>query len=156
MAYRADIWQIQEAANERQLAEESDDDGEEISETAKKMGGKKVGVFYGLTGDLETHPKRLRKPNISTNTPMVGHLRKTRRIPPKKQTVPRSLFLRAKKKNVFCGPMMRKRPPRKRTCMCVCACICGSVLRAEGLVWREFQKSKKARSNVGGDGVVSR
>jgi hypothetical protein len=44
-----------------------------------------------------THPKRLRKPNISTNTPMVGHLRKTRRMPPRKQAVPRSLFFRAKK-----------------------------------------------------------
>jgi hypothetical protein len=36
-----------------------------------------------------THPNKLRKPNISTNTPMVGHLRKTRMIPPRKQTVPR-------------------------------------------------------------------
>ena len=29
-----------------------------------------VGCKWG-----HTHPKRLRKPNISTNTPMVGHLR---------------------------------------------------------------------------------
>ena len=44
-----------------------------------------------------THPKRFKNPNISTNTPIVGHLKKTRRIPPRKQAVPRSLFLRAKK-----------------------------------------------------------
>ena len=31
VAYRADKWQIQEVANEWQLAEESDDDGEEIT-----------------------------------------------------------------------------------------------------------------------------
>jgi hypothetical protein len=80
-------------ANKRQLAEESEDDGEEIPGTEMNV-GKKVGY---IRVDEETHPKRLRKPNISTSTPMVGHLRKTRRIPPKKQTVPRSLFLRAKK-----------------------------------------------------------
>jgi len=73
-------------ANERQLAEESEDDGEEISGT-EINGGKKVGVLR-VDGDLETHPKRLREPNISTNTPMVGHLRKTRRIPPRKLIVP--------------------------------------------------------------------
>lgn len=44
-----------------------------------------------------THPKRLRKPNISTITPIAGHLKKTRSIPPRKQAVPRNLFLRAKK-----------------------------------------------------------
>jgi hypothetical protein len=68
--------------------------------TGKKSLKKEKGkVAWGsaLNAGGNTHPKRLRKPNISTNTPIVGHLRKTRSIPPRKQAVPRSLFLREKK-----------------------------------------------------------
>jgi hypothetical protein len=70
--------------------------------TGKKSLEKKEGdgiKSYAATRNTQghTHPKRLRKPNISTSTPMVGHLKKTRRMPPRKQAVPRSLFLRAKK-----------------------------------------------------------
>jgi hypothetical protein len=58
----------------------------------------KVGQDGDEARKAHTHPKRLRNPNISINTPMAGHLRKTRRMPPRKQAVPRSLFLRAKSK----------------------------------------------------------
>ena len=44
-----------------------------------------------------THPKRLRKPNVSKITPKNGHLMNTSRIPPRKQSVPLNLFFRAKK-----------------------------------------------------------
>jgi hypothetical protein len=67
---------------------------------ATRMGATEQ-VRRGQDGDTarkaHTHPERLRNPNISTNTPMALHLRKTRRMPPKKQAVPRSLFFRAKK-----------------------------------------------------------
>lgn len=49
----------------------------------------------GKGGD--THPKRLRNPNVSTMTPTNGHLKNTRRMPPMKHTVPRSFCFRAKK-----------------------------------------------------------
>ena len=61
-----------------------------------------------------THPKRLRKPNISTNMPMNGHFKNTSRMPPKKHIVPRIFSLRAKKYMVRWGPMMRVIPDRKR------------------------------------------
>ena len=44
-----------------------------------------------------THPKRLRNPNVSMTMPVNGHFAKTSTIPPRKQTVPRSFCLRAKK-----------------------------------------------------------
>ena len=60
--------------------------------------------------------ERVKKLTISNSTLIVGHLRKTRTTPPRKQTVSRSLFFCAKKSNIFCGPMTRKCPPGKRTC----------------------------------------
>lgn len=45
----------------------------------------------------EADPKRFKNPNVSTSMPMKGHLKNTSNIPPRKQTVPRSLFFRAKK-----------------------------------------------------------
>lgn len=54
----------------------------------------RVGV---LSGKRTTHPNRFRNPNVSTTTPMNGHLRNTSTMPPRKHKVPRSLFLRAKK-----------------------------------------------------------
>jgi hypothetical protein len=75
------------------LAEESEDDREKVP--SRKRSHK--AVLYAEGQHDNTHPKRLRKPNISTNTPIIGHLRKTRSIPPRKQIVPRSLFLREKK-----------------------------------------------------------
>jgi hypothetical protein len=78
------------------LAEKSDNDREKVSE--KKEGDDiESSMAMCVTRRGHTHPKRLRKPNISTNTPIVGHLKKTRSIPPRKQVVPRSLFLREKK-----------------------------------------------------------
>lgn len=44
-----------------------------------------------------TYPKRFKNPNVSTNIPTNGHFKKTRIIPPKKQSVPRSFCFRAKK-----------------------------------------------------------
>ena len=46
---------------------------------------------------LNTHPKRLRNPKVSTHTPTKGHLQKTSIMPPRKQRVPRSFCFRAKK-----------------------------------------------------------
>ena len=63
----------------------------------KESVGLESSMAMCVTRRDHTHPKRLRKPNISINTPVAGHLRKTRRIPPRKHAVPRILFLRAKK-----------------------------------------------------------
>lgn len=44
------------------------------------------------------HPKRFKKPKVSTTMPMTGILNTiTITMPPIKQTLPRNLFFRAKK-----------------------------------------------------------
>lgn len=48
-----------------------------------------------------TYPKRLMNPKSSTRMPMMGHLIKMRRMPKKKQIVPRIFCGRAKKNIVF-------------------------------------------------------
>lgn len=50
--------------------------------------------------------------------PMNGHFKNTSRIPPMKHAVPRIFSFRAKKKNVFWGPMMSVKPEMKRTWRC--------------------------------------
>ena len=56
-------------------------------------------VIKGRKGTYgsNTYPKRFKKPIVSTIMPINGHLRNTNRIPPMKQTVPRSFCFRAKK-----------------------------------------------------------
>jgi hypothetical protein len=51
----------------------------------------------GSTKPPFTHPNRFKNPNVSTTIPTNGHFRKTRRIPPKKQIVPRNFCFLAKK-----------------------------------------------------------
>ena len=84
-------------ANEEQLAEKGDDGREIVSEKLKVS-------FKAMCATRKgTHPKRLRKPNISINTPVMGHRRKTKRIPPRKHAIPRSLSLSAKSRTSFAG-----------------------------------------------------
>jgi len=42
-------------------------------------------------------PNKFRNPSVSMMTPKNGHLKNTSRIPPRKQSVPRSFCRRAKK-----------------------------------------------------------
>jgi hypothetical protein len=46
--------------------------------------------------------------------------------------------------------MMRKRPPRKRTCVCVCVCAytCGFARRGIGLGWRISQVKGQVKSQT--------
>jgi hypothetical protein len=53
-------------------------------------------VFEASNG-RQADPKRFRKPKPSMSIPQNGYFRNTRRIPPRKHAVPRSLFFRAKK-----------------------------------------------------------
>jgi hypothetical protein len=95
--YTADVRQREEVAHERQLAEEREDNGEKVSVSmlVSPTPGMKATDSERERG---THPKRLRKPIVSTTIPMNGRLRTmTIRMPPTKQAVPRSLFFRAKK-----------------------------------------------------------
>lgn len=47
---------------------------------------------------------------------MRGHRSRIRARPPKKAAVPFAFCFRAKKRSVFCGPMIIVRPIRKRIC----------------------------------------
>lgn len=53
-------------------------------------------------------------PYSSTQNPISAHRSKMSMMPATKAAVPLSLFRRAKKSTVFCGPMIRGRPMRKR------------------------------------------
>ena len=53
-------------------------------------------------------------PYSSTTNPISGHRSRISASPAKKAAVPLSFCLRAKKRAVFCGPMMMVRPIRKR------------------------------------------
>jgi hypothetical protein len=44
-----------------------------------------------------TYPKRFKKPKVSTIIPTNGHLKNTRKTPPRKHIEPLSLFFLAKK-----------------------------------------------------------
>ena len=61
-------------------------------------------------------PKRTKMPQSSTANPTRGQRRRMRAMPAKKAAVPFAFCLRAKKRSVFCGPMMIVRPMRKRIC----------------------------------------
>ena len=60
-------------------------------------------------------PNRLTKPNNSTEIPNIGHFIKIKTTPPRKHIVPRNLCFRAKKYNVFVGPMINVNPDMKRS-----------------------------------------
>jgi len=59
-------------------------------------------------------PNSTTMPYASTRKPMKVHRRRMRARPTKKAAVPLAFCLRAKKRSVFCGPMMMVRPMRKR------------------------------------------
>ena len=86
--HASDVRQRQQRAYEWQLAKERDDDREKVS------GGR---MRYTWCNERWTYPKRFKKPNVSTIIPINGHLQNTRRMPPRKHTVPRIFCLRAKK-----------------------------------------------------------
>ena len=62
-----------------------------------------------------TYPKRFKNPTISIIMPTKVQRRNTSAIPEKKQIVPRIFCLRAKKSNVFCGPMSIAIPATNKT-----------------------------------------
>lgn len=62
-----------------------------------------------------TYPKRFKNPTISMIMPTKVQRRNTSAIPEKKQIVPRIFCLRAKKSNVFCGPMSIAIPATNKT-----------------------------------------
>jgi hypothetical protein len=53
--------------------------------------------------------KKLRGTDIYTSTVMAVDLRKAKRMPPRRQTIPCSLLLRATMEDVFCMLIPRKR-----------------------------------------------
>jgi hypothetical protein len=59
-------------------------------------------------------PNRMKIPYSSITKPKNGHRSKIKLIPTTKAAVPLSLFLRAKKSSVRCGPSRRDVPRRKR------------------------------------------
>ena len=59
-------------------------------------------------------PKRITIPYSSTQNPIRGHLRRIRIRPAKKAAVPFAFCFLAKKRRVFCGPIIIVRPIRKR------------------------------------------
>jgi hypothetical protein len=59
-------------------------------------------------------PNKTIMPYSSTRNPMSGHRSRISASPPKKAAVPLAFCFRAKKRAVFCGPMMIVRPMRKR------------------------------------------
>ena len=106
--YISDIRHTQNSAHEWQLSQERQDYREEIPTVSQSFSQhftihhshnqiKKRAVKNEKKKKRITHPNRFKNPNVSIMTPMKGHLRKTRRIPPMKQTVPRSFCFRAKK-----------------------------------------------------------
>jgi hypothetical protein len=61
-------------------------------------------------------PNRTMMPYSSTRKPISGQRSRISASPPKKAAVPLIFWRRAKKRAVFCGPMMMVRPMRKRIC----------------------------------------
>ena len=59
-------------------------------------------------------PNNTKMPYSSTRNPVNGHRRRMRSTPPKKAAVPFHFCRLAKKTNVFCSPIIRVRPMRKR------------------------------------------
>lgn len=53
-------------------------------------------------------------PYSSMRNPTSGHRSRMSVSPPKNAAVPFALFFRAKKRRVFCGPMIMVSPIRKR------------------------------------------
>lgn len=112
--------------------------------TAIPMYGPITGIFLAKPAMVpRKSPKRTMMPYSSTQKPMSGHLNKMSARPPKKAAVPLALFFRAKKRSVFCGPIMIVRPMRKR--------ICFRAVSDEGRGgrgWREWYVSHSQHRSV--------
>lgn len=65
-------------------------------------------------------PNRTMMPYSSMQNPISGHFIRMSASPPKNAAVPFALFLRAKNRSVFWGPMIMVRPMRKRICRKCC------------------------------------
>jgi hypothetical protein len=72
-----------ETVDERELTKEGRDDRGKVSKKTDSEEEIISGHLYD-THCRHTHRKRLGKRNISTNTPMAGHLRKTKGITQRK------------------------------------------------------------------------
>jgi hypothetical protein len=62
-------------------------------------------------------PNKTKMPYSSTRNPVRGHLTSIKMMPAANAAVPFNFCRRAKNTNVFCSPMMRVRPMRKRIWM---------------------------------------
>lgn len=83
--------------------------------TSMPIYGPTTGAFLAKPAIVpRKSPKSTAMPYNSTQKPMSGHRRRMRARPPKKAAVPLAFCFRAKKRSVFCGPMMMVRPMRNR------------------------------------------
>ena len=67
-----------------------------------------------MTPLMMPYPKRFKKPNTSRTNPSTGNLERTRKMPPRKQMVPRIFSRRVKKTSVLRGPMIAAMPLRNK------------------------------------------
>lgn len=85
--------------------------------TSTPMYGPTTGAFLANPAIVpRKSPKSTMMPYNSTRKPIRGHRKRMRSRPPKNAAVPFAFCFRAKKRSVFCGPMMMVRPMRKRIC----------------------------------------
>ena len=78
-------------------------------------GGPMTGIFPANPAIVpRKSPNRITIPYNSTTNPISAHRKRMRRIPAAKASVPLSFCRRAKKRKVFCRPIVRVRPMRKR------------------------------------------
>ena len=89
-------------------------------DTLLKNGCDKTGPMMGMPLNMaimmgKKLPNRLRMPKISISMPNIGQPMSTSTMPPRNESVPRSLLGRLKKMNVFLKPINRVMPRRKRS-----------------------------------------
>jgi hypothetical protein len=88
-----------------------------IRSTSTPIYGPTTGMFLAKPAMVpKKSPKRTKIPHNSRQKPISVHRKNMRRMPAKKAAVPLAFCFRAKKRSVFCGPMMIVRPIRNSIC----------------------------------------
>ena len=83
--------------------------------TSTPIHGPIIGIFLANPAIVpRKSPNRINIPYNSTKKPINAHLMRMRNRPMKNAAVPLSFWRRAKKRRVFCGPIIIVRPIRKR------------------------------------------
>lgn len=109
--YSRNVWVWKDRTNDRQPTQKSKYDREEVTVARGNSCENHENPFLVI---VDTYPKRLRKPNSSNKKPKNGYLLNTRKMPPRKQMVPRSFSRREKNTSVLLGPMMAAMPHRNK------------------------------------------